>query len=131
MDRQLCQDQGKVGGSRKKFSGRERRAEGRVRLHRARGSAEFREIASGSATQGFWLRNKKEGSQLRGVDRRDSLGEEQLGKLGEEKDQPAIERRKEYTDLGFDLGEREEQVVCHFSALATTDEARREVEMEA
>ena len=58
----------------------------------------------------------------------------QLGKLGEEEDEedePAIERRRECTDLGLDLGEREEQVVCHASALALamTDEARREGEM--
>ena len=52
-----------------KFSGRERRAEGRVRLLRARGSAELREVASGSATQGLWLRNGKVGSQVSGVDR--------------------------------------------------------------
>ena len=64
----------------------------------------------------------------------DSLGEEQLGKLGEKEDEeeePAIERRREYTDLGLDLGEREEQVACHASALALamTDDARREAEM--
>ena len=57
-----------------------------------------------------------------------------MRKLGEEEDEegePAIERRREYTDLGLDLGEREEQVVCHASALALamTDEARREAEM--
>ena len=35
--------------------------------------------------------------------------------------------RREYTDLGLDLGGREEQVVCHASvlALAMTDETRR------
>ena len=47
--------------------------------------------------------------------------EEQLGRLGEEEDVeegPAAERRREYTDLGLDLGEREEQVACHASALA-------------
>ena len=64
----------------------------------------------------------------------DSLGEEQLRKLGEEEDEeeePAIERRRGYTDLGLDLGEREEQVACHSSALALvmTDEACREAEM--
>ena len=64
----------------------------------------------------------------------DSLGEEQLWKLGEEEDEeeePAIERRTEYTSLGLDVGEREEQVVCHASALVLTmtDEARREAEM--
>ena len=58
----------------------------------------------------------------------------QLGKLGEEEDrekEPAIERRREYTDLGLDLGEREEQVVCHAPSLALTmtDQARREAEM--
>ena len=59
------------------------------------------------------------------------MGEEQFGKLGEEEDEdgePAIKRRREYTVFGFDLGEREEQVVCHASALALamTDEARRD-----
>ena len=62
-----------------------------------------------------------------------SLGEEQLGKLGEkenEEEEPATERKREYTDLGSDLSEREEQVACHASALALvmTDEARLEVE---
>ena len=53
------------------------------------------------------------------------MGEEQLGKLGVEEDELAIERRRVCTDLGLDLGEREEQVVCHASALALamTDEA--------
>ena len=52
--------------------------------------------------------------------------------LGEEEDEegePAIERRRECTDLGLDLDEREEQVVCHASALAMTGEVRREAEM--
>ena len=40
-----------------------------------------------------------------------------------------MERRREYTVFGFDLGEREEQVVCDVMALAMTDEARREAEM--
>ena len=57
-----------------------------------------------------------------------------MGKLEEEEhdeEEPAIERRRECTELGLDLGEREEQVVCHASALALamTDEARREAEM--
>ena len=60
---------GKVGGSCKKFSGVERRAEGLVRLFRACDSAELREVASGSAMQGLWLRNKKVGSQVIGKDR--------------------------------------------------------------
>ena len=52
-----------------KFSGGERRADGRVRLHRARGSAELRKVASGSATHGLWLRNGKVRSQVGGIDR--------------------------------------------------------------
>ena len=57
-----------------------------------------------------------------------------LGKLEDEEDEerePAIERRREYADLGLDLCKREEQVVCHASALALamTDEGRREAEM--
>ena len=57
-----------------------------------------------------------------------------MGKLGEEDDkegEPAIEQRRECTDLGLDLGEREVQVVCHASALALamTDEARQEAKM--
>ena len=61
----------------------------------------------------------------------DSLREEQFKKLGEKEREPAIKRKRECTDLGLDLGEREEQVVCHASALALamTDEARRQAEM--
>ena len=51
--------QGEVGGSHKKFSGRERRVEGQVSLLGPCGSAELREVASDSATQGLWLRNGK------------------------------------------------------------------------
>ena len=47
------------------------------------------------------------------------------------KGEPATERRRGYTVFELDLGEREEQVVCHVSALALamTDEARREAEI--
>ena len=67
-----------------KFSESERRAKGRVRLHRARGSVELREVASGSATQSFWLRNEKVGSQVSGMDRcpfpeRGTVGEVRRG----------------------------------------------------
>ena len=52
-----------------------------------------------------------------------------MEKLGEEEEEPATERSREYTDLGLDLGEREDQVSCHAPALALamTDEARWEV----
>ena len=56
-----------------------------------------------------------------------------LGEEEDEEDEPVIEQRRECTNLGLDLGEREEQVVCHASALALalamTDEAHREAEM--
>ena len=52
-----------------------------------------------------------------------------MGKLGEEEDEegePAIERRSEYTGFRFDLDKRNEQIVCHASALAMTNEVRWE-----
>ena len=53
-----------------------------------------------------------------------------MGKLGKEEDEeeePMIERRRECTNLKSDLGEREEQVFCHASALALamTDEVHQ------
>ena len=80
-----------------------------MRLLRTRGSVEIRKIVSGSATQGFQLKNRKVGSRVSGADRSRLSG-----------------KRAEYTDLGFDLSEREEQVVCYASALALamTDKAR-------
>ena len=51
-----------------------------------------------------------------------------MGKLREEEEESATQRRREYTDLGLHLDEEEEQVACHATALALamTDEARRE-----
>ena len=60
---------GKVRGSRKKFSGGEGRAKERVRLHKARGSAELGKVATGSATQGLWQGDRKVGSKVISVDR--------------------------------------------------------------
>ena len=71
----------KVGGSRKNFSGRGRRAEGRMRLQGARGSAELREVAFDSATQGLWLRNGKVGSQVSGIDRSRFPGRAAVGEV--------------------------------------------------
>ena len=110
-----------------KFSRRERRAKGRVRLLRACGSAELREGASGFATQGLWLKNGKVGSQVSGIDQSRFPRRRTVGKLGEEEDkkgEPAIERRRECTDLGLDLGEREEQVVCHALNLGLGNDRR-------
>ena len=64
-----------------KFSGREWRAEGRVRLHGAGVSAELRKVASGSATQGLWLRNGKVRSQVSGVDRSRFPGGRAVGEI--------------------------------------------------
>ena len=61
--------QEQVGGSHKKFSGGERGARGRVRLLTTRGPAELGKVASGSATQGLWLGDRKMGSQVIGEDR--------------------------------------------------------------
>ena len=69
------------GGSRKKFSGRERRAKARVRLLQARGSVELGKVASGSATQGLWLRNGKVGSQVNAIDRSQFPGRRTVRKV--------------------------------------------------
>ena len=53
----------------------------RVRLHRARGSAEIREVASGSATQSLWLRNGKVRSQVSGIDRSRFPGRRTVGEV--------------------------------------------------
>ena len=65
-----------------------------MRLFRAHGSVELGQVASGSATQGLWLGNRKVGSQVIGKDEADSLEEERLGNLGGKKDEeekPVIE----------------------------------------
>ena len=64
-----------------KFSESERRAKGQVRLLRARGSAELSEVASGSATQGLWLRNGKVRSQVSGIDRSRFPGRRTVGEV--------------------------------------------------
>ena len=51
-----------------KFSEGDGGAKRRVRLHRARDSAEFEKITSGCATQGLWLGDRKVGSQVNGRD---------------------------------------------------------------
>ena len=70
-------------------------------------------------------------SQVSGIDRSRFPGRRTVRKGGRRRGEPGIEQKRECTDLGLDLGEREEQVVCHASvlALAMTDEARREAEM--
>ena len=72
---------GEVGGSRKKFSVKEESAEGQVKLLRARRSAELGKIASGSATQGLWLRDRKLGSQVIDEDRSRLPGRETVGEV--------------------------------------------------
>ena len=99
------------------------RGKRQIRLVRARGPTELRKVASGSATQGLWLGDRKVGSQV--------IGEDQSrlpGRVGEVRRR---ERRREYADLRLDLSEREKQAVCHASALALliTEEACREAAM--
>ena len=98
-----------------------------MRLLRARRSAELGKVASGSATQGLRLRDRKVGSQVIGVDRSRVPGRKQLGKLEEdenEKEELATERRREYIDSELDLGEREEQVACNALEVRGEEEAK-------
>ena len=98
-----------------------------MRFYRARGSVELSEVAPGSATQGLSLRNEKVRPQVSGIDQSRFRGRRTVRKVR----RGGRRGRRECTDLELDLGEREEQVVCHASALALamTDEARREAEM--
>ena len=63
------------------------------------------------------------GSQVVGKDRSDYLGKKQLGKLGE-KEEPAIERRREYANLGLIYVKRTSRLPC--LGLTMTDQACRE-----
>ena len=54
---------------------------GQVRHLSARDSEELRKVASGSATQILWLRDRKVGSQVIGEDRSRFPGRETIGKV--------------------------------------------------
>ena len=115
----MAVDEERLEAAAKKFS---RRAKGQGRLLRAHDSAKLGEVASGSAMQGLWLRNRKVESQVSSVDwsrllARGAVREVRGG------------GRREYTISG--LIWVKEKVVCHASvlALAMTDEAHREEEM--
>ena len=81
MSGPVAVEEDEVGGSRKKLIESERKTKGGVRLHRARGSAELREVASGSATQGLRLRNGKVGSQVSGIDPSRFPGRRAVGEI--------------------------------------------------
>ena len=68
--------------------------------------AKLREIASGSATQGLWLGNRKVGSRLISEHRIRLPGKGIVGEARRGGKVPATERKKEYTNLGLDWGER-------------------------
>ena len=53
-----------------------------MRFLSARGLAELGKVASGSAAQGLWLRNRKVGSQVIGVDRSRLAGRKTVRKVG-------------------------------------------------
>ena len=74
---------GEVRGSRKKFSGGEEGAERQMRFSRALGATKLGKIASGSATQSFWIRDKEMGSQVVGEDRSRLARKETIGKVAE------------------------------------------------
>ena len=70
-------------------------------------------------------------SRVSGIDQCQFPGRRTVGKV-RRRGRKASDRAKiKCTDLGLNLGEREDQVVCYASALALamTDEARREAEM--
>ena len=105
-----------------------------MRLLRARGSAELKKVASGSATQGLWQRNRKVESQVSGINRSRFPGRKTVREVrrGGTRGRRASDRaKKRVYRFRVRFGDREGQVVCHTSAVAfaMTDEARREVEL--
>ena len=60
----MAEDEERLKAAARNSGGEEGRAEGQVRLLNARGSAELREVASGPATYGLWLSDRKVGSQI-------------------------------------------------------------------
>ena len=64
-------------------------------------------------------------SQVVGENRNRLPTKKQLGKLGQEEDEPAREQRREHTDLG----DKNKFVACHALAVAITDEEWQEAEM--
>ena len=88
-----------------------------MKLHRARGSAELSEVASGSATQSLWLRNGKVRPQVSGINRSRFPGRRTVRKVrrGERRGRRASDRAKKR--------------VHRYTGLGMTDEARREAEM--
>ena len=58
-----------------------------MRLLKACGSAELGQVASGTATQGLWLGDRKVGSQVVGEDQNRLRGRGTVEKLGEKEDE--------------------------------------------
>ena len=77
------------------------------------------------------MRSQVSGIECSRLPGRKAVSEVRKGGRRTRKASNRAQKRRECTNLALDLGEREEQVVCHASALtlAMTDEARREVEM--
>ena len=69
------------------------------------------------------------GFQVVGEDRRRLIGRGAVGEIRREGRRASTKRRRNYTDLGLDLGERDEHVACRVSALAIRDKTCWEAEM--
>ena len=96
LNRQLCLGQWqwtRKGLCKPRKFTRKGGAKGRVRLFKARGSAELEQVVSGFSTQGLLSGNQK--SRISGNNRRRRLpARETVEKLGEEEEEPATEQRR-------------------------------------
>ena len=68
-----------------------------MRFSKARGPSEFRQVASGSATQGLWPGDRKARSQVVGVDQSRLLGRRTVGKV-----RKGVRRASDRTAEGVD-----------------------------
>ena len=107
-----------VGSSHEKFSKGEPIAERGMRFFRAQGSLKLRQVASGSATQNLWLRDRKVRSQVVVINLCRFPEEKHLEKGGKKKNTTITEWRIEQTELGSDLDKKDKPVWSHALALA-------------
>ena len=73
------------------------------------------------------MRSQVIGKHQSRLSRRGTVGEIRRGE--DEEKVLVTEQRRKFTDLGLDLGKRQEQVADCASALAMTDKADKKVEM--
>ena len=93
-----------------------------MRLFRARGSVELGKVASGSATQGLWLRDRKVESQVIGEDRGRFPGRRTVGEVRREGRRASKRAKKKIYRFGVTFGQ--ERRASRLPCLSLGDDRR-------